>query len=101
MSDEVPMAEIGKRLGDLNDLPEALRKQLSTTRLDDLEEKIVGTLRHRFNGIASQDEIMVGLYRDYGHVVEDRKSLYTKLFRMVKAGHRARVGKRSGIVKLP
>lgn len=51
MSDDF-LSNVGKRLGDLSDLPEALRKQLVATKLDDLEEKIIETLNKRFDGVA-------------------------------------------------
>ena len=40
MSNDV-LDKVGKRLGDLSDLPEALRKQLNAGKMDDLEEKIL------------------------------------------------------------
>ena len=94
------MTMVGRRLGDLSDLPDALRRQLSTGKLDDLEEKIVHTLRERYDGIASLDEILVGLYRDFGYIAEDRRVLSNKIYRMAKAGHIERVAKRKGVVKL-
>lgn len=38
MSNDV-LDKVGKRLGDLSDLPEALRKQINTGKMGDIEEK--------------------------------------------------------------
>lgn len=99
MEDEL-LKKVGRRLGDTSDLPEALRKQLNTAKLDDLEEKILKTIKERFEGVASIDEIMVGLFRDFQYVTEDRRVLANKLYRMAKSGHLESVPKRKGVVKV-
>jgi hypothetical protein len=91
---------VGRRLGDLSDLPEALRKQIKAAKLDEMEEKIVKTLRDRFGGIANVDELMVGLYRDHQYITEDRRVLANKLYRMQKAGLLESLPKRKGVYKL-
>lgn len=93
------LSQVGRRLGDISDLPEALRKQLSGAKLDELEGRVLETLKTRYDGVASIDEIMVGLYRDFGYVTEDRRALSNKLYRMMKAGHLQRVPKRKGVVR--
>lgn len=99
MSDDV-LNSVGKRLGDISDLPEALRKQLVSAKLDDLEEKIVETLKKRFEGVANVDELIVGLYRDFGYITEDRRVFGNKLYRMCKTGLLESVPKRKGVYKL-
>lgn len=91
---------VGRRLGDLSDLPEALRKQLNVSKLDDLEQKIVDTLNRRFEGVASVDELMVGLYREFQYITDDRRALATKLYRMCKTGVLESVAKRRGVYKV-
>lgn len=98
MTDDI-LKTVGRRLGDLSDLPEALRKQIASIKLDDLEEKIIKTIRERFEGVANVDEIIVGLYRDHEYVTEDRRQLANKLYRMQKAGLVESVPKRKGIYK--
>ena len=73
---------IGKRLGDLSDLPPELRKQLVANKADDLESQILDVIED-LNSIASIDEILVHLYRQF-QVVQDRRYLAGKLGRMVK-----------------
>lgn len=77
---------IGKRIGDITDLPNDLRKQIIASNLDELEEKIVGTMRIRYDGVANIDEIIVGLYRDYKYITKERRLLGTKLYRMRRSG---------------
>ncbi len=97
--DSIPK-DLGRRLGDLSDLPEILRKQIVATKLDELEEKIVKTLEGRFAGIANLDELMVGLYRDHQYIVEDRRKLANKLYRMQVTGLVESIPKRKGVYKL-
>jgi hypothetical protein len=93
------LSMVGKRLGDISDLPEELRKQLSFTELDQLEAAVLNTLNTRFEGIASIDEIMVGLFRDSNMLVQ-RAKLASKLYRMAKAGHVKNVPKKRGIFSI-
>lgn len=90
---------VGRRIGDIGDLPEELKKLLNVAKLDDLEEKIVATIRKRYEGIASTDEILVGLYRDFEYIPEDRRTLSNKLYRMSKAGHLESVPKKKGVFR--
>ena len=99
MSNDV-LDKVGKRLGDLSDLPEALRKQINTRKMGDIEEKILKTMRQRYDGIATIDEILVGLFRDFQYVTEDRRTLAGKLYRMTRAGHLEGVPKRKGVWKV-
>ncbi len=92
--------KIGRRLGDLSDLPPELRKLLNVAKLDDLEEKIISTLKNRYEGVASVDEILVGLYRDFQYIPDDRRTIANKLYRMSKAGHLEGVAKRKGVFKM-
>lgn len=100
MSGDALPKDLGRRLGDLADLPEALRKQIVAVKLDDLEQKIVTTLRDRFGGVANLDELMVGLYRDHQYITEDRRKLANKLYRMQQAELVESVPKRKGVYKL-
>lgn len=91
---------LGRRLGDLSDLPEALRAQIAVAKLDDLESKVIKTMTSRFEGVANVDEIIVGLYRDFSYITEDRRQLANKLYRMQKAGLLDAVPKRKGVYKV-
>jgi hypothetical protein len=92
--------KIGKRIGDTSDLPPELLKHLNITKLDDVEERIISTLRTRYEGIASIDEILVGLYRDFQYIPEDRRTFASKLYRMCKAGHLESVSGKKGVFRI-
>lgn len=91
---------IGKRLGDIRELPESIRKLLNATKLDPLEEKIVETTQRMFNGTANVDEIIVGLYRMHSYVAESRQKIANKLYRMTKAGTLESVEGRKGVYRV-
>ena len=98
---EVNLKNVGSRIGDTSDLPEELVKQLNIAKLGDLESKVVSVLKDRFGGVANVDEIMVGLYREFKHLVDDRRGFSNKLYRMQRAGLIESVPKRKGVYKLP
>lgn len=84
----------------MTDLPEEIRKQLQATKLDDFESKVVATLRDRFEGVANIDELIVGLYRDHKFIVDDRRMIANKLYRMCKSGLIESLAKRKGVYRL-
>ena len=94
------LKSVGRRLGDLSDLPEELRKQIAAVKLDDLEEMILKTLRERYGGVANVDEIIVGLYRDHQFITKDRRVLANKLYRMQRAELVESVPKRKGVYRV-
>ena len=98
--DNDQLSNVGKRFGDISDLPEALRKQLNVGQLDDLEEKIIQTLKTRYQCVASVDKILIGLYRDFGFIGDDRKFIANKLYRMTKSGILRSVKKRKGVYEI-
>jgi hypothetical protein len=100
LSEEELLKQAGRRLGDISDLPEVLRKQITAPVMDDLEEKIIKTIKERFGGVASVDEVMVGLYRDFGYITENRRFLANKIYRMTKSSLLESVPKRKGIVRV-
>lgn len=81
MIDSLP-EELGNRFGDLSDLPDELVRQIPATRVDESEKIILSVLADRFGGMATVDEILVGMYRETGEVL-DRSKLAGKLYRMV------------------
>jgi hypothetical protein len=95
------LKDVGSRLGDISDLPEALRSQLKAAKMDDLEAKVMSVLKEDFDGVASTDELMVGLYRSANHLVDDRRAFSNKLYRMQRSGMIESVPKRKGVYKLP
>ena len=80
MTDSLP-ENVGKRFGDLSNLPESLVQQIPAARVDDFERLILDVLKHQLDGVGTVDEILIGLYRLSGKV-EDRVKLAGKLYRM-------------------
>jgi septation ring formation regulator EzrA len=79
-------AEIGKRIGNIGDLPDSVRSQLEITQVDDLEQKVLSTLTQRFDGVATIDEVIVGLYRVFGYETKARQKVIDKLTKMTDSG---------------
>lgn len=77
------LKNVGKRIGDLQDLPDELKSQLQLSKLDELEEQILSVIKNRYDGIANIDEILVGLFRDH-KVVQKRAFVAGRLYRMGK-----------------
>lgn len=70
------------------DLPDALLRELSSKRSDQLERQIIAVLA-ACNGSADLDEVLIGLYRGFG-VIGKRRVIQNKLWRLVRTG---RIGK--------
>lgn len=90
--------KIGKRLGNISDLPEELRKQLQITKTDELEDVILEVMKE-LEGIANTDEILVGIYRKTKKIIE-RTFLSNKMYRMGKTGHIISVAGKKGVYKV-
>jgi hypothetical protein len=83
---------------DLSDLPPELLKELSGREIDVLEDQIVSVLS-ACGGSADLDQILIGLYRKY-QVVQKRRFLQNKLWRMVRKGLVLKTKSARGIFKL-
>lgn len=101
MNDDLPQ-DLGNRFGDLSDLPESLIKQIPSARTDEVEQQIIDLLRMELEGVASVDEVLVGLFRKTG-TVHDRKKLSSKLYRMVNSRPQLLVAieRKRGVYRLP
>jgi len=83
---KVNEADIGKRIGNIGDLPDSVKNQLEITQMDDMEQKVLRTLNQRFGGVATIDEVIVGLYRDFGFETKARQDVIDKLQKMADTG---------------
>lgn len=75
--------KVGSRLGDISDLPEEMRKQLVSVQYDESEQVILDVITETYSGIASIDEIYVGLYRKTKESIQ-RDALANKIYRMTR-----------------
>lgn len=90
------LKNVGKRIGDLQDLPEELKAQLQLSKLDALEEQILSVIKNRYDGVANIDEVLVGLFRDH-NVVQKRVLVASRLYRMGKDKLLYPVPKKKGV----
>jgi hypothetical protein len=97
MDDSLP-PDLGRRLGNLDELPESLRSQLQVGKIGDQEREIIAVIREMYDGVANVDEILVGLFRRTSQIHE-RQQLANRLYRMGKAGHVTSVPKRKGVYR--
>lgn len=99
MNDETLPESLGRRIGNLDELPDELLAQLQIGRVDELHEKIIHSLR-RLDGVANLDEMLVALYHATGTVYK-RPYLSNKMYRMSQAGAIESVPKKKGVYRLP
>src|ERR1700742_2218625 len=71
-------------VSDLTDLPPELLAELSIAQVDTLEGQILTVMRE-LGGAADLDRILIALYRRF-QVVQKRRFLQNKLWRMVRKG---------------
>lgn len=81
--------------GDLSDLPPELVKELTGTRVDDLEQQLF-TIIKTGGAEVDLDAILIELYRRF-QVIQTRKFLQNKLWRMAQKGVIYSVPSRKGV----
>ena len=89
------VAPLPSGFDDLADLPEELRAELSHPQADEIETQLHAVIV-ALDGTADLDQILVGLYRRFG-VVQKRRFLQNKLYRMSGRGLVHSVPKRRGV----
>lgn len=93
------LKNVGKRIGDLQDLPAELKAELQLSKLDALEEQMLSVLKNRYDGVANIDEILVGLFRDH-QVLQKRTLVAARLYRMGKNKLIYPVPKKKGVYSI-
>lgn len=97
MDDGLP-ADLGRRVGDLADLPDELKRQLQVAKVGELEQEISSVIDNAYGGVANVDEILVGLYRAQEKIYQ-RQYIANKLYRMVTQGQLESVPKKKGVYR--
>ncbi len=87
--------DLGKRLGDLDSLPESLKGKIKALGMDEKGEKIVAVINELLNGYGNIDEVLVAYYRKYNEEL-DRTYLANKLYRLSNDGHLYSIKKKKG-----
>ncbi len=83
MDNSLPQ-DLGKRLGELSELPAELKAQLQATKMDELGQQIYDSIKG-LDRCANLDEILVALYRKTGKI-HKRQYISNKLYRMSRNG---------------
>ncbi len=91
--------KLGKRIGNIESLPKELTEQLKSYKVNDDERVVVAVIKEIYEGMATIDEILVGIYRRKGKV-EDRAALARMIHRLVKSGNLEPVKQRKGAYKI-
>ncbi len=82
---------------DVSDLPPALLDELSGAHADPLEKQILAVFQ-ACGGSADLDQILVGLFRKF-EVVQKRRYIQNKLWRMVRKGQIHKTNNARGIFR--
>lgn len=78
--------ELGFRIGQFSDLPEQLKKELQiSTKMDNFDSKVISVINTMYKGMATLDEVLVGLYRKLG-IIKTRQYMTNRLYRMMQSG---------------
>ena len=83
---------------DLENLPQELKAQLKTGRIEEMTRLIIEAVEG-LDGYASVDEVVVQLWK-LTKKIHKRSYIANKLYRMVKEGHLQDVPKTKGVYKL-
>lgn len=97
MSENLPN-DLGRRIGELSELPDELKAQLQIAKTGELEQDIIAVLEE-MDGVANVDEILVGLYRRQKKI-HQRQNLANKLYRMTVSEQIESVPKRRGVYRI-
>ena len=97
----IPVDEkkVGNRLGNIMDLPEEIRSQLVSVQFDEIENQILKVVKESFGGVATIDEIFVGMYRETREVMQ-RDALANKIYRMTRKEMLFSVEGRKGVYSM-
>lgn len=76
---------IGRRLGDLSRIPPELLKELAAPQRDAIETQIIAAIEEDYDGIASIDEVILGVF-DRTKMVKTRKYITNKLGKLAADG---------------
>lgn len=91
---------IPKSYGDLSDLPEEVMAQLSLAKVDELEQQMRDIVASGDGAEVSLDAIIIELFRRH-NVIEQRKFIMNKLYRMAQKGTISSVEGKKGAYYVP
>lgn len=78
------LKKLGTRIGNIDDLPDFLKKEITEFSIEGIEEQIYSVLKDDLDGFGTLSEIMVLLYRKYGIQDKTRKDLTTLVYKLIR-----------------
>lgn len=78
------LKKVGTRLGNIDDLPEELKKQIPEFALGGLDEQIYTVLKENLDGMASLSEIIVALYQRFKVADKTRTEITEAIYRLIR-----------------
>ena len=78
------LKKIGTRLGNIDDLPEELKKQIPEFALGGLDEQVYTVLKEDLDGVASLSEIIVALYQRFKVSDKTRVEITDAIYRLIR-----------------
>lgn len=78
------LKKIGTRLGNIDDLPEELKKQIPEFALGGLDEQVYTVLKEDLDGVASLSEIIVALYQRFKVSDKTRAEITDAIYRLIR-----------------
>lgn len=78
------LKKVGSRLGNIDDLPEDLRKQIPEFTVDGIDEQVYRVLKEDLDGIGSLSEIMIALYRRFNISDKTRPEITDAIYRLIR-----------------
>ena len=94
------LKKVGTRLGNIDDLPEELKKQIPEFALGGLDEQVYNVLKENLEGIASLSEIMIALYQRYKVMDKNRQEVTEAVYRLIRKKVVVGVKGRKAVYKL-
>ena len=94
------MLKVGTRLGNIEDLPEELKKQIPEFALGGLDEQVYNVMKEELEGIASLSEIMIALYQRYKVIDKSRQEVTEAVYRLIRKRVVVGVKGRKAVYKL-
>lgn len=94
------LAKVGTRLGNIEDLPEELRKQIPEFTIEGIDEQVYTVLKEDLEGIGSLSEIMVTLFRRFKISDKSRTEITDVIYRLIRKRMLVNIKGRKGIYAL-
>lgn len=76
--------KVGTRLGNIDDLPDTVKKQIPEFALGGLDEQVYIVLKDDLEGIANLSEIIIALYQRFKVADKTRQEVTEAIYRLIR-----------------